>query len=330
MTKKDNLVQYAYALDDQGNLTHINTAKRSVSYTCPGCNSPLVPVLGEFNAKHFRHYEECCSLESYLHHSAKEAFFFRYHQSLKHGEAIKLELKRSVYCNGVNSRSQLLRDQTFQCHRTVPARYDLTAIFNQAELEKYDENSGFKPDILLSSSSDNKRCFIEICVTHPCSQEKIDSGIPILEFKIDSEADIQDILSGSYSINTDRMSVYNFQPPAKTEHSCNDQCTAGSIDMSVWSLSDSGRLNEHSIPLAEINLSTQSNINTWPKSLEMDQQLECLQKFLLSVDPDSRVPNCVLCTQSSQWSNGYLHCRSKHKRIAYTEARQCIDYERIA
>jgi hypothetical protein len=38
--------------------------------------------MGEFNAKHFRHSEECCALETYLHKCGKEAFFYRYQQAL--------------------------------------------------------------------------------------------------------------------------------------------------------------------------------------------------------------------------------------------------------
>ncbi|MEE4465207.1 hypothetical protein V2S84_24305, partial [Azotobacter chroococcum] len=77
MTSQSTSIQYAYALDSQGALTHISDALRSHTYTCPGCKSPIIPVLGEINAKHFRHSEGCCALETYLHKCAKEAFFYR-------------------------------------------------------------------------------------------------------------------------------------------------------------------------------------------------------------------------------------------------------------
>ncbi|RVS73675.1 hypothetical protein EOL01_26565, partial [Citrobacter freundii] len=82
MTTQSSSIQYAYALDGEGTLTHIGAALRSHTYTCPGCKSPLTPVMGEFNAKHFRHSEECCALETYLHKCGKEAFFYRYQQAL--------------------------------------------------------------------------------------------------------------------------------------------------------------------------------------------------------------------------------------------------------
>lgn len=64
MTTQSSSIQYAYALDGEGTLTHIGAALRSHTYTCPGCKSPLTPVMGEFNAKHFRHSEECCALKN--------------------------------------------------------------------------------------------------------------------------------------------------------------------------------------------------------------------------------------------------------------------------
>lgn len=75
MAVQSNSVQYAFALDEFGILTHISKAQREHSYTCLGCGKRLSPVLGEINAKHFRHLEECCSLETYLHKTAKEVFF---------------------------------------------------------------------------------------------------------------------------------------------------------------------------------------------------------------------------------------------------------------
>ncbi|WP_434002439.1 hypothetical protein [Endozoicomonas sp.] len=156
MKKQHTLVQYPYAQNEQGYLTHISEAQHSHSYTCPGCKNPLIPVLGEFKAKHFRHYEEHCSFETYLHHCAKKAFFYRYRQALKSSKPIRLELVRTVYCN--SDRLKLLRTQEVQCQKKVPACYDLTKIFSQAELEQHDSSTGLKPDILLSDSSGNRRC----------------------------------------------------------------------------------------------------------------------------------------------------------------------------
>lgn len=324
MTTHDSSIQYAYALDGQGVLTHISDAQRSHTYTCPGCKSPLITVLGEFNVKHFRHYEESCALETYLHKCAKEAFFYRYKQALNNAMPIELKLERTVRCNG--PRLELLRNKDIQCQKTVPACYNLTQFFNRAELEKYDSSTGLIPDVMLSDSTGNRRCYVEICVTSPCTQEKIDTGIPILEFKVLSSADIQMLLSGSYSISDKRLSAYNWRPPSQTVNACSDTCSAD-VEMSVWSLSDSGRLNEKTMRLSEVDLVANSHVNTWPKSVDFTDLPDNLRTFLRHADPHSQLPNCLMCKQATQWDRGHLRCYSKGKWIPYTEARQCVDYE---
>ncbi|WP_345855692.1 hypothetical protein [Shewanella algae] len=325
MSSRSSTVQYAYALDRTGILTHICDAQHSNSYTCPGCKRPLIPVLGETNAKHFRHFEECCALETYLHKCAKEAFYLRYQQALSTETAISLELEREVSCYG--ARLGLLGSATARCSKTKSARYNLTQFFNCAELEKRDDVTGLQPDVMLIGSSGNKRCYIEICVTHPCSEEKIATGVPILEFKVESEADIQMLLTGQYFIKDERLNVFNWQPPSQTVDHCVGPCSAGNVEMSVWSLSDSGRLNERVMPLDQVDLLTSSTLNTWPRSLEPVEVADRLKTFLRHAEPSSRLPNCLLCAHSMQWDSGFIQCRSKGKQVAYTEARQCAKYQ---
>lgn len=325
MTIQPSFILYAYALNNEDTLTHISGVQRSHTYTCPGCKSPLTPVLGENNAKHFRHYDECCALETYLHKCAKRAFFYCYQQALDSAVPISLELERSVTCNG--ARLDVLKDKANQCFKSVPARYNLTQFFDQAELEKRDKNTGLQPDVMLFESSGKRRCYVEICVTHPCTQEKIDTGIPILEFKVQSTADIQMLLSGSYSIKDKFLSVFNWLPQLRTVDSCSGGCSVGDVDMSVWSLSDSGRLNEQTMPLVEVDLVTNSDVNTWPRSIGAAELADNLRIFLRHTDPKTLFPNCIMCNQADLWEGGYLQCHSKAKLVPYTEARQCASYE---
>ena len=325
MTTESNSIQYAYALDNHGTLTHIKDTQRSHTYTCPGCKSSLTPVLGEIITKHFRHSEECCALETYLHQCAKEAFFYCYQQALKSEIPIKLELKRSVSCNG--ARFALIRSKVSQCQISVPARYNLTQFFGLAKLEKRDKITGLQADVMLCNASGKRRCYVEMCVTHPCSQKKIDTGIPIIEFKVQSTADIQMLLSGSYSIKDKCLSVFNWLPPSQTVNTCSGVCSVGNVEMSVWSLSGSGRLNEQTIPLVEVDLVSNSDVNTWPRSLGADELADNVRAFLRHADPHTQLPNCIMCKQSGLWADGYLQCRSKAKQVPYTEARQCASYE---
>ncbi|PTP55205.1 hypothetical protein [Vibrio splendidus] len=325
MPTQSSPVQYAFALDENGILTHISKAQRIHSYTCPGCKNNLSPVLGEINAKHFRHSEECCSLETYLHKSAKEAFFRSYLKAINTATPIVLALERTVFCNG--PRLRLMRDAASQCSKSVPARYDLTKFFDQVDLEKRDATTGLQPDVMLSDSSGTRRCYIEICVTHASTKEKIDTGIPILEFRIQSMDDIAMLLSGNYSCEDERLNIFNWSPPPRIDEICTGNCTIAMNEMSVWQLSDSGRLKETITLLSEVDLITNSEINTWPRTLGTVELEKSLRNFLLHVDPQVMFANCIMCSQSSSWESGFLNCHSKNKIVPYTEALQCSAYK---
>ena len=237
----------------------------------------------------------------------------------------RLELERRVACNG--SRLALVRDEARQCVKSVPARYNLTQFFDQAELEKHDKVTGLRPDVMLYDTTGERRCYVEICVTHPCSQDKIEAGIPILEFKVQSASDIQMLLTGAYSIKEKILRVFNWLPPFQSVDTCSGVCSVGNVDMSVWSLSGSGRLNEQTMPLAEVDLTINSDVNTWPRSLGAAELADNLRAFIRHADPHSLFPNCIMCEQAGRWEDGYLQCHSKAKIVPYTEARQCANYK---
>ena len=325
MTTKLRSVQYAYALDEQGHLTHINDALRSHTYTCPGCNSDLTPVLGKINTKHYRHSEDCCALETYLHKSAKVGFFYHYQQALNGKATAVLELERTLHCKSL--KTLLIAGLPHECKKIVPARYNLAELFDRVALEKRDRFTGLIPDVMLLNSETDKRAYVEICVTHPCTPEKIDSGIPILEFKIASEEDLQMLSSGSFSAHDERLTLHNFRLLTGTTTVCTPSCPVDDIPMSTWILSESGRLNERIIPLRDVCDRTYTELNAWPASLSEIDKAVNLRRFLKYTDHHSYYPNCLLCRRASEWKDGHLMCLSKQKRVSYTEARQCADYE---
>ena len=70
----------------------------------------------------------------------------------------------------------------------------------------------FVPDLLWHyKKNESEPLFIEIFVTHPCSKEKTDSGVRIIEFRITSEKDINRII-GSTIQESDMVRLYNFKP----------------------------------------------------------------------------------------------------------------------
>ncbi len=68
-------------------------------------------------------------------------------------------------------------------------------------------------------------------------------------------------------------------PPFQSVDTCSGVCSVGNVDMSVWSLSGSGRLNEQTMPLAEVDLTINSDVNTWPRSLGAAELADNLRAF---------------------------------------------------
>ena len=73
--------------------------------------------------------------------------------------------------------------------------------------------------------------------------------------------------------------------------------------MSVWSLSGSSRLNEQTMPLAEVDLTINSDVNTWPESLGAAELADNLRAFIRHADPHSLFPNCIMCEQTGRWED---------------------------
>lgn len=324
MSGVSDSAQYTYGLDVSGALTHIKNAERGAPYTCPGCKAELTPVLGKLKIRHYRHFKGNCSSETYLHKCAKKAIYHRYNQAVK-GEAppVTLKLERLIRCHSVKS------EFTGGCEMSVPAHYNLNALFNGAYLEKKDALTGLIPDVMLVNSNSNHRVYIEIYVTHPCSPEKIDAGNPIMEFYIQTESDIDALLGGTYSVDDKNLTLYNFNVAPRTIDTCEDSCPLNNNILSSWSLSENGRLYERIIRLKEVRDcgSAYSAQNTWSKSLPNNNVKEKLVELLKHSDPNQLHLNCLLCRNSRGWNSGYLYCSEKIRDVPYTEAQQCIKYE---
>lgn len=327
MDEKKDSVQYRFAYDSEGCLIQANSAKRLERYSCPGCKRELIPVLGQVKTKHFRHHKDSCSYETYIHKCAKNAFLNTYRHALTKNNPISLELERLVVC--VGHKANLLKDSKLVCEKITSAKYDLVRLFDKAELEKYDHITGFTPDVLLRDSKSARRCYIEINVTHPCSEEKVASGIPIIEFKIESERDIQLLLDGIYRQADERISFYNFSPKTQTRKECSGICIADNTEISCWSLSESGRLNEKLVAFRNIAAEDYSSVNMWRKNLSSNELEQNLRVFLQHADPNRRYPMCLLCKHGRNWTNGFMECQEREKKVPYTEARRCADYELI-
>lgn len=322
MHDNGRLVQFAFAKSADNGLVHIRNASRAERYTCPGCNELMIPVLGESNAKHFRHHQAVCSYESYLHQTAKLAIYLR----LLNEDVVTLKLLREVECR--SSKSELLADCYEPCKIIIPAIYNLKALFDQAALERYDPDTGFKPDVLLTNANSLAKCYIEIHVTNPCSKAKIDAGVPILEFHVASEADIAALIKSDLSANDTALTHYNFKLKSRVTESCLEQCQHASIEIDDWKLSNNGRLQKQTYRYQDFEQTSVNTNSAWPKNLAPVEQLTRLRNLIHS-DTLNTHANCVRCVFASSWVEGFLLCDKKLKRVPYTEAQLCAQYRPV-
>lgn len=172
-------------------------SRKSSIFTCLGCGGEMEACLGEVREHYFRHKnKENCSWESYLHKLSKLIIKARFEQ----------QEKFLIYFNAVNSCS-LLDDCPFhRCHKEFVSELNLKDYYDTCELEG--TYRGYRADILLTHSEHpNRVLFLEIAVTHKCEEEKIASGIKIIEIDVIN----QQSAFMKLDENNEQVHFYNFK-----------------------------------------------------------------------------------------------------------------------
>ena len=315
---------YMFALDPTNTLVHVSDAERNEQYKCPGCKEKMVPAKGNIRAHHFRHDKATCSYETYLHNAAKNAFYNAFNIAKANSLPIRLQLSRQVTCS--NPKKAFIQDRP-ACSSMVEANYNLIDLFNYAELEKRDNRTGLTPDVLLFNTETHKYCYFEICVTHACSQDKIDSGIPIIEINIRDEEDIQFVKNLDFSIDDYRVTVHNFSVSSVTQDLCTKgKCQSGNDEYEIWALSTSGRLNQTIKLFSNLSVNVLSASNCWAINIDEEEKYRLIKQVTLSQDPKNMYSNCLKCIHAKSWLDGQVYCFIKSSEIGYGEAKQCKDY----
>ena len=78
------MIQFHNATDTDDKIININDVtrdNRAEHYFCIGCGKEMSAVLGEKREHHFRHKEDTCSWESYLHQLGKKLIKQRFETS---------------------------------------------------------------------------------------------------------------------------------------------------------------------------------------------------------------------------------------------------------
>ncbi len=180
---------YSYAINENSILTKIDDAIKGQKYFCPYCNAPMVPRQGAKRKWHYAHkpdIEHPCCYESYLHKLAK----LQIKNCFDNTNQFHITFSPKTFCSIHNCPLNARQPCSWPESKT----FELKHLYDTCSIEK--GINGFIADLILSSSEypDRPPIIIEIFVKHKSSEEKIKSGLRIIEIKIQSEKDISDIL----------------------------------------------------------------------------------------------------------------------------------------
>lgn len=194
-----------YALDANGELVdiHKTVGRDDEMFFCPHCHKEMITKRGKIRQWHFAHKTEKCSYDQYLHSIAELMIMDWFNKR----PSIMLGMKTKKRCSLYES-CPLYSEEECQTKTTIS--HDLKKFYSKCIKEQ--EYKGFRADLLCESEDHpSAPIFIEIFVTHECTEEKIKSGVRIIEFKIGSEEDIQNIVESSVIRESDMVRLYNFK-----------------------------------------------------------------------------------------------------------------------
>ena len=182
-------IKYKHAYDENGKLVCIDSISKENrklhKYTCVGCGNPLLPraIGSKYRKAHFYHKEEVvCSGETYLHKLTKQVVKHKFETE----PTFYIEYNVSKKCS--NAECKYRNDRCQEEHS--PYKVDLKKYYDTCTEES--TVKGYIADLLLTNSKNPELAptLIEVCVSHPCDEEKRNSGLRIIEISIKNEQDI--------------------------------------------------------------------------------------------------------------------------------------------
>lgn len=179
-------IKYHYALDETGALISVEDVclkdRNKHQYSCLGCSAEMILKAGKVKARHFAHKvnTEHCGAETYLHKLAKRIIKNKFNS----GGKFEIEYIQTVRCTDADTcpffYESLCKDDGYKS-------FDLRKFYDTCEEEK--SIDGYVADVLLSDSTGkySDPVLIEIHVSHKSSEQKIKSGLKIIEIKVSDE-----------------------------------------------------------------------------------------------------------------------------------------------
>ncbi|GAA6255122.1 competence protein CoiA family protein [Bacteroides sp. f07] len=203
-------LKYTYALNENNSIVTINFAIKGEIYFCPHCKNIMIVRDGGIKVKHFAHKKRTssCSYESYLHSLAKKRFEEWFNSDRPFNISINNKDRCEKFENCIwNHDERLASDYCEKDHESV---WDLKQYYDLIFPEK--SYKGFRADLLLADSQNvHEPIFIEICVSHECEKEKLESGIRIIEIPLKHEYALDRIIQKGVIRENINALLYNFK-----------------------------------------------------------------------------------------------------------------------
>jgi len=288
-------------------------------YRCLSCNHIMVPALGSVRKHHFKHKSERplnCSNETYLHQIGKITLFNTLSDCMKYKKPFLLNRRQPIVCNHYEENFGLIcRDQTTYFADDLAGRFDVV------EIEK--SIAGFVADVLLTSSQTGEKFLIEIAVTHEISQEKISSGLGVVEIKINCEDDVEELKKG-ISTSSANVNCYHLPDVAPANKRCVDPCN---IPCTLLLLYDSGKAwYSHTTSTEAKYLISDRSLISWevaPTHFAGDKRsqrsfLDLFKQFILKqkFHDGHIVRSCMLCRHNAGQRTAHdIYCNDRGRNV---------------
>ena len=201
-------IKYQYAYDENNNIIDIKSINKEYrkehTFHCIGCNGKMKANFCKTKTDYFSHYGDSCSYETYLHKLAKRVF----KEKFENNNSVLLKYEQYDLCS---KNKTCTFYNLYNCSKKSLKTFDLKEFYNNCQEETPIQN--FKADLLLNDITKKYKSpiLIEILITHKCSDEKINSGLKIIEIKIDSESDIRTLLNQPIEEDSQKIKLYGFK-----------------------------------------------------------------------------------------------------------------------
>jgi len=213
----ENRTRQFHAVTKDNQLIHIKEAhERGEACYCPFCHCKMIKRCGNVRVWHFAHdpndeASKTCCYESYLHEYAK----LRLKQWFEESPSITVYYQQPVVCD--LSEKCKWKTSEDNCSTTKESSFDIKRSLTACHVEKtiHTNDDTFRADLYwFKPDNSDIGVSVEIKVTHECTEKKKQSGERIIEFKIQSEEDVERIVNSNEIRESETVKFYGFKPKA--------------------------------------------------------------------------------------------------------------------